>query len=612
LSFPDFVPVLHVMGYLAACAIYGMLLAMVWRAGWSDATRLPFAAGALGLMWNLGSLFSELSDLGFPDLPEPVDALTYSAMAFLPAVVVHSVLRDQLRPAAQALISVAYAASAVASVGHFVNIAVNGYAPWPFAAHWLGPAFGFLIVPLALVTGTQSTWKRALWMFALAVFAITGQEIAYHTDTSLFLDLVGHHASMPLAFVILYQEYRFALADRFLKSALKIITLVSIVMASFVLLVPALGTDLSDPRVLGVVMALWIATALVSPSLGRAISRSVDRWFLGRDGYGRLRAAIAASAEIAETSSEVLTHVGDEISRTLGGSASWEVAVEPTASTEELVRLSAGRDGAELLVPTAEEPHYTISIGNLSEGRRLVSEDAYLLEWAALAAARRIDRLRTVNERYEHELREQEMRKLATEAELRVLRAQLNPHFLFNALTTIGHLIRAAPERALETLLNLTELLRRVLRSTEETTSLGDELDLVMAYLDIERARFEERLRVVIDVPDELRSLRVPPLILQPLVENAVKHGIGPLRDGGVVTVRGERAPGVLRLAVEDTGAGAHETPRGEGVGLGNVEERLRGYYGDEAALSFESRPGVGTRVELSLPIETLAHVSTR
>ena len=156
------------------------------------------------------------------------------------------------------------------------------------------------------------------------------------------------------------------------------------------------------------------------------------------------------------------------------------------------------------------------------------------------------------------------MAKLATEAELRALRAQINPHFLFNALTTLGYLIQTAPERALQTLLRLTSLLRAVLRSEGEHTTLGRELEVVESYLDIERARFEHRLRVAIDVPASLRGVRVPPLILQPVVENAVKHGISPQRLGGEVTVRAraEPAPGTpgateLVLVIEDTGAGA-------------------------------------------------------
>lgn len=623
MTFQDFAPVLHLMGYLAACAIYGMLLVMVWRAGWSKATRLPFAAGALGLTWNLGILVIASQDFGFPARSEYVDALAYSALAFLPAVVVHSILREQSTAAARWITRAAYAVSSVAAIGHFTSVYRFGFAPLPLAVHGLGPAYGLLIIPLAFVTGSQPTWKRALWMFALAVFALFGSEIAYHTEGSLLLDLVGHHATMPLAFVILYQEYRFALADRFLKSALAIIALVSMAMGAYVVIAARLGDSLSEPRVMVGVLGSWIVTALVYPVLRRAISWLVDRWILGRDSYGHLRAEVAQFVHSAETSSEVLNAVGDRLGAALNGKLEWTVMRGEVADADKIIDETLGKaledrggqdvvwlgsrgTAAAILVATAESPRYLWTVTELSEGRRLGLEDAAFLEWVALRVARRIDRLRIVHERYEHELREQELGKLTTEAELKALRAQINPHFLFNALTTIGHLIQTAPERALDTLLNLTELLRRVLRSTEEWTSLGEEVDLIVAYLDIERARFEERLEIDIDVPSELRLIKLPPLILQPLVENSIKHGIARLKQGGRVAVSARLVDDALHLRVEDTGAGASDaafvTARGEGVGLNNVEERLRGYYGEAASLSIESQPGAGTAVELRVP----------
>src|SRR5205085_8682408 len=207
------------------------------------------------------------------------------------------------------------------------------------------------------------------------------------------------------------------------------------------------------------------------------------------------------------------------------------------------------------------QPRFVLAIGQLTEGRRLLSGDLANLDAIALQVARRIDAIRITNERYTREIREQEIGKLATEAELRALRAQINPHFLFNALTTIGYLIQTAPPRALQTLLRLTSLLRGVLRSEGEFTTLGREVDIIEAYLDIERARFEQRLRVSIDVPARLRHVRVPALVLQPLVENAVKHGVAPMAAGGEVDIHARIdacEPGARQLTVtiRDTGAG--------------------------------------------------------
>jgi two-component system LytT family sensor kinase len=151
-----------------------------------------------------------------------------------------------------------------------------------------------------------------------------------------------------------------------------------------------------------------------------------------------------------------------------------------------------------------------------------------------------------------------------------------------------------------------------VLRSEGESTTLGKELELIESYLEIEHARFEQRLRVRIDVPVALRSLRVPPLLLQPLVENAVKHGIAPLVRGGVVTVTARTEPSggtrALILEVHDTGAGVDmmelRAGRAHGVGLSNVERRLACQYGDAASLSIESVPSGGTTVQIQMPAE--------
>ena len=201
-----------------------------------------------------------------------------------------------------------------------------------------------------------------------------------------------------------------------------------------------------------------------------------------------------------------------------------------------------------------------------------------MLESIAQLLGRRVDAIRIERERYEQSAREQEIRRLASEAELRALRAQINPHFLFNALTTIGYLIDAAPDRALTTLLRLTELLRRVLRSDGPMSTLGAEFSLIMAYLDIEGARFEERLSVEVDLPRALHTAVIPPLLIQPLVENAIK-------DSG---------PGLREIE--------HEKHGSLGVGLRNIEERLEHVYGDAGTLRLTSSAGMGTTAELRVP----------
>jgi two-component system LytT family sensor kinase len=152
--------------------------------------------------------------------------------------------------------------------------------------------------------------------------------------------------------------------------------------------------------------------------------------------------------------------------------------------------------------------------------------------------------------------------------------------------------------------------------------TLGEELALIAAYLDIERARFEERLRVSVDVPEHLLPLRLPSLIVQPLVENAIKHGITPSKFGGEVCIRArlevlsadDNGSGeVLSITVSDTGVGANEMElargRRRGVGLSNIEQRLHCYSGQSASLRIESTPGEGTVVELKMPVTSSDHL---
>ena len=277
-------------------------------------------------------------------------------------------------------------------------------------------------------------------------------------------------------------------------------------------------------------------------------------------------------------------------------------AAAQTALSAEYVRCAEeDDDGREprIAVETTEPPYHALVIGPLRSGRSLLSGDDQLLRSIATVAARRIDALRLAQERHE-------MTKLTTEAELRALRAQVNPHFLFNALNTIGYLIQTAPARAHTTLMKLTSLLRAVLRSSDTAVRLGDEIDLIAAYLDIERARFEERLAISIDVPEPLRHVRVPPLLVQPLVENAIKHGIANSRGGGAVDVRVRADGELLVITVRNTGATTSELAiangRRRGVGLANLDARLRRLYGDAARLTLTAAPHE-TCAEVALPM---------
>ncbi len=196
-----------------------------------------------------------------------------------------------------------------------------------------------------------------------------------------------------------------------------------------------------------------------------------------------------------------------------------------------------------------------------------------------------------------------ELERQAVDAQLRSLQAQIEPHFLFNTLANVVSLIDAAPADARRMLEQLIALLRQSLAASRaEQVSLGQEADLVRAYLDILSIRMGARLACEIDVPQALRARRVPPLLLQPLVENAIQHGIEPKVAGGRVQVRARAEGDVLVLEVCDDGLGFGATTRGGGVGLANLRQRLAAQYGDRGRLSIEDG-APGTRVRLTLPL---------
>ena len=597
---PNAAEVLNLVGFVTGSALYAMLLALVLR---NDKPKglslqaLPLATAVLGLIWNLGELSAyALPRLGYFNESIELWAVSFPALGLLAAVVVHSVAREL--PRGIALTAVAYSCSAVASVLHLATVITGNPEPSSIAFLLLTVCYSLIIVALAVMTRAQANTQRVLWVLALALFAVSASHLGrFHAgDDGWAVELVGHHAAIPLAFAILYQDYRFALADLFLKRALTLIAIVAIAFAGYTV-VTTLPTG---PFAAGVLLTLWVATSLVSPWLHRRVVRFVDQSMLGRVDYAELRSSIGLTLQAQNSIEGVLDTACASLSPALAAQDVWWRQ-----------SASEGRDAravtSESVVRTTDEPRYLVRIGQLTGGRRLLSDDLSLVESLLDAAARRIDQIRLTHERFEVQLREEEMLKLTAEAELKALRAQVNPHFLFNALTTIGYLIETAPPRALNTLMQLTALLRGVLKSEGEFTTLGRELELVEHYLKIEHERFEERLRVRIDVPQALRATRIPTLVLQPLVENAIKHGVAPSRTGGDVEVSAAMSDGsTLRIAVRNSGAPLHAAaPRatGERVGVDNVRRRLIGHYGDTATLTLTTDAAGSTVAEISMPL---------
>jgi two-component system LytT family sensor kinase len=212
--------------------------------------------------------------------------------------------------------------------------------------------------------------------------------------------------------------------------------------------------------------------------------------------------------------------------------------------------------------------------------------------------------------RIERKLEEQS--RLLLEARLDALQRQINPHFLFNTLNSITSLVRSKPELAREMIVKLANILRVLLKDREAFVPFEEELSFTDDYLDIEVVRFGEKLRVVKDIAEDTLQVVVPSMLLQPLIENSIKHGLEPRIDGGTVTLRSRiTGDGRLLVEVEDDGVGmapgrqqSGEIKRpGTGIGMQNVRERMQVLYGDAAEVEIESRPGRGTKVTLIMPV---------
>ena len=207
-----------------------------------------------------------------------------------------------------------------------------------------------------------------------------------------------------------------------------------------------------------------------------------------------------------------------------------------------------------------------------------------------------------------NEVRLEEQARLLLTARLDTLASQINPHFLFNTLNSIASLIRVNPERARTMVVQLARIMRRRLRSQDHFSPLRDELDFIGDYLAIELERFGDKLKVVREIEAASNDVMVPSMLLQPLVENSIKHGIAGKIDGGTITLRARRVGDRLLVEVEDDGVGFPEAVQsaipGKGIGVSNVRERLQVIYNQDYRMVIDSQAGRGTRILIEVPVQ--------
>jgi two-component system LytT family sensor kinase len=288
----------------------------------------------------------------------------------------------------------------------------------------------------------------------------------------------------------------------------------------------------------------------------------------------------------------------EHVGRALATHAPWAVALAVLHGAFWL--------GASVFVQYLREPgsfadeRMAASLGVAVLGRLLSGLVTY---GAIVGVATALDAQRRLRER---EVRSVKLEGELSAAQLSALKMQLHPHFLFNTLHAISVLIGEDPVAARRTVMRLGDLLRLTLsRAAANEVALSDELELVRLYLEIERTRFQDRLTVDFEVPHELLDARVPDLILQPLVENALKHGVAPRAGAARIVVRAARDDGSLVLEVSDNGGGPPpERARRDGVGLRTTRRRLAQRYGDAQRFELVSAPVGGCLARITIPFE--------
>ena len=473
---------------------------------------------------------------------------------------------------------------------------------YPAPAAMLAAACGAGLLAQTLSRRTLQAAERAhrRWIRMVLVLML----IAAAASLSGFAALVGEAPDyLLLVFfaVSLYYRERLAFFDLLVKRGVFVGVGLVILILCF-----AAGSRYLLPSPTG--WSAWIYAVgllplwLAAPWVYAGVARAIDRVWLHRP-YSPAEAERQFIRDIQGAATE------DELRSRAAGSLSG-IFQSPAEVRFDQAEAQDRRDGEEDSLAAELEQHGTrlgqVRLAARPSGVPFLSDDRRLLESLAGTLGVVLENVRFRVERRRQEEREQQLRWLASRAELKALRAQINPHFLFNALSVIAGLLHYQPELADETIEQLAQVFRYTLRKSEnEWAPLAEEVDFVSAYLRIEHARFGERLQVEIAVDPATARIPIPAMSIQPLIENAIRHGVSALEGRGMVGLRTAIDGECLLIEVFDNGPGFPSgfslEEAGEGHGLRNVAERLRGYYGDAARLSWESGAN-GTRVVLQLP----------
>lgn len=549
--------------------------------------------------------------------------VTALGMAFLfPGVIFHSYLHASLVGVPIApdryrrwlvVLWLLYAAG-IAAGGYILAALLNLVArPQPFGT-WIGVciAVPFTVMALCSVLLTRAYPRRdattaqrrlgsAVNRLFVGMIALFAAQVLLPTES---LNLIARATPLVFLVVSVYYENRIEFYDLVIKRG--VLLLLSLVLTGAVLTV-VLGSSASLPEGAArpwLLAVLLLPIAVFMPWIHDRVGRLLDRWWFGREftPIEAVRHVLGAMQQAADESSLVTVAeatLSEMFRRRIVILTDAEALPDDTAVAIDIRSSSAE---VSVRIAVVKEPGT----------RPMLSEDVALLRSLGGVFGYMLENTRLQRKRQEQEQVAQQLRLQTSRSELKALRAQINPHFLFNALNAIASLIHTDPARADAAVEQLAEVFRYTLRRSEhEWAPLDQELAFARAYLDVEQARFGKRLQFAIHADEAAARAHVPSMLLQTLVENAVKHGISRLRTPGRIDVSARMADGRITLEVRDTGPGptglGTAVVQGEHFGLRSVRDRLAGHFGQNASLQLTREDGTTVaRIEMPL-IEDLS-----
>jgi len=425
---------------------------------------------------------------------------------------------------------------------------------------------------------------------------------------------------LPSVFVapLIYYRMRFVFFDVLIKRGLiAILLLVSSALYCGLILAPAYDRFAPKSAAAGP-LTLFAGTILFISAWLALYSRLqliLDRRLFQRSDYATVISQIDIAMKQCIAPEQLLRAVTSRLRSAVDAESVEFMPLQPVQTVNAPQELISAVGAVQRQLATAEIPVFAgekvygiLRFGKRTGRFRYQSEDLAFMTGVAKCLAEMLHNLDLQSERAAQQQREQHLRVLAGQSELRALRAQINPHFLFNALNSLADLTQEDPKAAEAAILHLSQIFRYALDASQrESVLLEEELSFIETYLAMERLRFEDRLHCKIVASAEARACRLPPMLIQPIVENAVKHGISCKMDGGTVTIRAVVAEQRLRIEITDDGIGFNpdsvDGAGRPGVGLKNVRSRIEHLAGQES-LKLDSSLGSGTKVSIEIPAQ--------